>query len=93
MKIFAKPIFQDTKHGLAKQVLNIAITEGMTGYFMHCSNFELTIELTKAFTETNAREYFAPLMKKIKTEGLTKINFKERNDFFLPDEEKGFRPF
>ena len=61
MKRFARPIFEDTKHGLAKQVLNIAICEGNAGYFKDNSNFELTIELTEAFTLANAREYFDTL--------------------------------
>ena len=52
MKIFARTIFEDAKHGLSKQVLNIAICEGngSADYFKFRSNFELTIELTKAFT-------------------------------------------
>ena len=33
MNSFARPIFEDTKHGLAKQVLNIAIIEGNDNYF------------------------------------------------------------
>ena len=56
------------------------------------SNFELTIKLFWAFTLANAREYFDSLALKIETEDLTQIYFKERNDFFLPDEEKGFEP-
>ena len=61
MKEFARAIFEDTKHSLAKQVLNIAIIEGNSLYFSKISNFELTIELTEAFTLANAREYFDSL--------------------------------
>ena len=106
MKEFARPIFEDNNHSLAKQVLNIAIIEGCVPgeykwrrkgdelfyYFSQNSNFELTIKLTDAFTFANAREYFDSLALKIETENLTQIYFKERNDFFLPDEEKGFEP-
>ena len=61
MKRFTRPIFEDTKHERAKQVLNIAICEEFNWYFTYDSNFELTIELRKEFTEANAREYFASL--------------------------------
>ena len=57
-KMFARPIFADTTHGLAKQVLNIAICEGYNRYFTRYSNFELTIELREEFTLANAQEYF-----------------------------------
>ena len=61
MKEFARPIFEDTNHSLAKQVLNIAIIEGNSGNFKNFSNFELIIELTEAFTLANARKYFVTL--------------------------------
>ena len=32
MKKFARPIFEDTQHGIAKQVLNISICECPGGY-------------------------------------------------------------
>ena len=94
LKRFARPIFEDAKHehGLAKQVLNIAICEEFNWYFRYDSNFELTIELREEFTLANAREYFDSLAQKIEIEGLTQINFKKKNDFFLPDVEKGFIP-
>ena len=106
MKEFARPIFEDKNHSLAKQVLNIAIIEGCVPgeckwegkgdepfyYFSKTSDFELTIKLTDAFTLTNARQYFDSLALKIEIEDLTQIYFKARNDFFLPDEEKGFEP-
>ena len=92
MKRFTRPIFEDTKHERAKQVLNIAICEEFNRYFTYESNFELTIELREEFTLENAREYFDSLARKIKTEGLTQIYFKKKNDFFLPDVEKGFIP-
>ena len=61
----ARLIFEDTQHGLAKQVLNIAICEGWNThasvYFKGYSDFELTIELTDAFNLPNAQEYFASL--------------------------------
>ena len=46
------------------------------------SNFELTIKLLEAFNEATARAYFGCLARKIKTQGLTEIIFKETNDFF-----------
>ena len=92
MKSSTRPIFEDTKHGSAKNVLNIAICEEFNWYFTYDSNFELTIELREEFTLENAREYFDSLARKIKTEGLTQIYFKKKNDFFLPDVEKGFIP-
>ena len=66
LKEFARPIFEDTSHSLAKQVLNIAVIEkgdsryssiysNVEGYFSKYSNFELTIELTGYFTLANAR--------------------------------------
>ena len=61
-------------------------------YFKLTSNFELTIKLKDEFTEENARDYFDLLAYKIKSEELTQINFKESNNFFLPDLEKGFEP-
>ena len=61
-KEFFRTIFEDTKHSLAKQVLKIAIIEGRPEYFINAAHdFELTIELTKAFTLANAREYFYSL--------------------------------
>ena len=59
-------------------------------YFEFASNFELTIELKANFTLANARAYFDSLVQKIEAEDLTQITFKESNDFFTPDEEKGF---
>lgn len=71
MNDFARPIFADRQHGLAKQVLNIAIVELKGGevlkvddggsYFCIASNFELTIELSEAFNEENAKIYFKSL--------------------------------
>ena len=61
MKKFARPIFEDTKHGFAKQVLNIVILEKGACFSRLDSNFELTIKLTEAFTLANAREYFDSL--------------------------------
>ena len=64
MKEFARPIFEDTNHSLAKQILNIAILEKEIGgdeYLCFCPNFELTIYLTEAFTLENARDYFESL--------------------------------
>ena len=64
MKKFARTIFEDTQYPLANQILNIAICECQGGkydafnYFKMASNVELTIRLTDAFTEANAREYF-----------------------------------
>ena len=55
MKEFARPIFKDTNHSLAKQVLNIAVIEGYSCYFEEYSDFELTIELKSTFTLANAR--------------------------------------
>ena len=94
MKKFARLIFEDTKQGLAKQVLNIAVCENGAGdsYFKNQSNFELTIELTDNLTLANARAYFYSLVQKIEAEDLTQITFKESNDFFTPDKEKGFVP-
>jgi hypothetical protein len=56
------------------------------------SNVELTISLRDAFTEANAREYFDCLAQKIICEDLTQIVFKESNDFFLLDLQKGVDP-
>ena len=61
MKKFARPIFEDTKHGLGKQVLNIVILEKGANFYASHSNFELTIDLTEAFTLANARDYFDSL--------------------------------
>ena len=61
-------------------------------YFEFASNFDLTIKLTENFTLANARAYFDSLVQKIKAEDLTQITFKESNDFFTPDKEKGFEP-
>jgi hypothetical protein len=99
MNEFARPIFKDTKYGLAKQVLNIAICEcygenyEASNFFKLASNFELTIELFEEFNEANAREYFDFLALKIKSEEITEITFKESNDFFFPDLDKGILPF
>ena len=77
MKKFVRPIFEDTQHGLAKQVLNIAICEMQGGkgddafFNFKACGFELTIELTETFTLTNAQEYFDSLAKKIETKDLT----------------------
>ena len=60
MKKFARPIFEDTKHSLAKQVLNIAIFEENCD-FHNFSNFELNINVTEAFTLANATKYFYSL--------------------------------
>ena len=66
MKKFARLIFEDTKQGLAKQVLNIAVCEGGCGvaykYFAYSSKFELTIRLEANFTLENARAYFDSLV-------------------------------
>jgi hypothetical protein len=40
----------------------------------------------------NAREYFDALRQKIISEDLTQIFFKESNEFFLPDPERGVIP-
>jgi hypothetical protein len=56
------------------------------------SNLELTIRLTANFTLANAREYFDALRQKIISEDLTQIFFKESNEFFLPDPERGVIP-
>ena len=95
MRKFARLIFEDTRQGLAKQVLNIAICEGWDAYmyFAFVSNFELTIRLEDNFTLANARAYFDSLVQNIEAEDLTHITFKESNDFFTPDKEKGFEPF
>ena len=64
MKEFARPIFEDTNHSLAKQILNIAILENEIDgddYLCFRPNFELTIILTEAFTLENARDYFESL--------------------------------
>jgi hypothetical protein len=45
--------------------------------------------LKDAFTLANAREYFGCLAQKIKDEDLTQIIFKESNDFFLSDLDRG----
>jgi hypothetical protein len=51
MNEFARSIFKDPQHGLAKQILNIAICECQGGkyrasnFFKMSSNFELTIQL------------------------------------------------
>ena len=60
---------------------------------MLSSNVELTIELSEAFNQTKAREYFGSLAEKIKTEGLTYVIFKETNDFFPSDEKSGVKCF
>jgi hypothetical protein len=57
------------------------------------SNFELTIMLWDNFTLTNAREYFEDLKQKIVCEDLTQIIFKQSNNFFLPDSQRGVVPF
>ena len=62
-------------------------------YFEFASNFELTIKLTANFTLANAQAYFDSLVHKIEAEDLTQITFKESNDFFPPDEKKGFLPY
>ena len=49
--------------------------------------------MTDAFTEANAREYFDCLAQKIICEDLTQIFFKQSNDFFLPDLQRGVDPF
>jgi hypothetical protein len=60
MKKFASHVSQNTKHGLSKQVLNIAICECENEdndaflYFKNFANFELLIQLTDAFTFKNA---------------------------------------
>jgi hypothetical protein len=56
------------------------------------SNFELTIDLTANFTLANALEYFDALRQKIISEDLTQIVFKQTNEFFLPDPERGVIP-
>ena len=64
MKKFARSIFEDTQFGLANQILHIVLCEcqgeeyDSLSYFKLASNVELTIMLTDAFTEANAREYF-----------------------------------
>ena len=49
--------------------------------------------MTDNFTLSNAEKYFEFLRQKIEAEDLTQINFKEYNDFFLPDKDKGFIPY
>ncbi len=99
MKKFARSIFTDTQFGLANQVLNIAICECQGGdfhasnYFKMGSNFELTIKLTDNFSLTNAEEYFDGLRQKIVSNELTQIIFKECNDFFEPDLQRGVDPY
>ena len=56
------------------------------------SNVELTIEFTDKFTLGNAREYFDGLRKKIIAENLSQIIFKQSNEFFLPDLQRGVVP-
>ena len=56
------------------------------------SNVELTIKLTNNFTLANAREYFDSLSYKIISEDLKQIIFKESNDFFVPDPQRGVEP-
>ena len=75
MTKFAKLIFQKTEHGLAKQILHIAICEceikdDAYRYFQFYANFELSIKLTSKFTLENARNYFDCLVSKIETEEL-----------------------
>jgi hypothetical protein len=78
---FAMSIFTEKEHGLAKQILNIAISEvenivnDASNYFSMTSNFELCIKLGEEFTEENAKKYFAKLDSKIKSEGLSEISF------------------
>ena len=77
MNEFARSIFKDPKHGLAKQILNIALCEcydndyEASNYYCNASNFELTIMLKDAFTLANARDYFGCLAQKIKDEDLS----------------------
>ena len=98
MKKFARPIFEDTQYGLANQILNIAICEcqgskyAASNYFKLVSNFELTIQLYENFTLANAREYFDSLRQKIISEDLTQIIFKQSNDFFPTDLQRGVQP-
>ncbi len=49
--------------------------------------------MTYKFTLSNAGKYFDCLKQKIEAEDLTQITFKEYNDFFLPDKDKGFEPY
>ena len=49
--------------------------------------------MTDKFTLANAGKYFECLRQKIEAEDLTQITFKEYNDFFHPDEDKGFEPY
>ena len=57
------------------------------------SNVELTILLTNNFTFDNAREYFNGLRQKIIAEDLSQIIFKQSNEFFLPDPQRGVDPY
>ena len=59
---------------------------------MRASNVELTIQLKNNFTLANAQEYFDSLLYKIICEDLTQIIFKQQNDFFLPDLDRGVEP-
>jgi hypothetical protein len=99
MNEFARSIFEDPQHGLAKQILNIALCEcyggnyGASNYYKLASNFELTISFSDAFEEANALGYFGGLAQKIKDEDLTQIIFKESNDFFLSDLHRGVDPY
>jgi hypothetical protein len=66
MNEFARPLFEDTQHGLAKQILNIAMCESSGNaeaynYFTNAANFELTIRLYNEFTLESAQEYFDSL--------------------------------
>ena len=59
---------------------------------MRASNVELTIQLKNNFTLANEQEYFDSLLQKIICEDLTQIIFKQQNDFFLPDLDRGDEP-
>ena len=48
--------------------------------------------MTNNFTLENAKEYFDDLRQMIISEDLTQIIFKESNDFFLSDLQRGFDP-
>ena len=48
--------------------------------------------LTNNFTLENSKEYFDGLRQKIISEDLTQIIFKQSNEFFLTDLQRGFDP-
>jgi hypothetical protein len=91
---FVRSVYTDAQDGLAKQILQISLTEG-EGEFFTFQNYELNINVTckenAAENELNFSKYFESLTNRIQNQKLTQIRFNVVNSFFENDKELGFR--